>query len=64
MTEEMYEFRCTDIGLMCDARITGRSEDEMMAKISEHARDVHSITDPDEETVKRIKGAIHVSHEC
>ena len=61
MDEETLEFRCTDIGLKCDVRITGKTEPEQMMRISEHARDRHGITNPDEETVKAIKGAIKVN---
>ena len=39
---------CADAGFECDANIEGETDDEVMAKAAEHARDVHGINEIDE----------------
>lgn len=36
-------FRCADAGVVCRAKITGESEDEVLAKAVEHARKKHGV---------------------
>jgi predicted small metal-binding protein len=60
----LLEFRCIDIGYTCDVSLKARKEEELMRKISKHAKEHHNITNPDEETVKKIKGAIKPASEC
>ena len=36
-------FRCQDAGAVCKAKITGESEDEVLAKAVEHAREKHGV---------------------
>lgn len=37
------EFRCADVGLACDAGVEAESEDELVERISTHARDAHGV---------------------
>ena len=39
----MKSFRCADAGLVCDAEMTGESEEEVLATVVAHARDVHRV---------------------
>ena len=65
MEHNHYEFKCSDIGMKCDFHTKAHSEDELMMMISEHAASVHDMTEPDEATMKAIKGAIKMeSYEC
>lgn len=36
-------FRCADAGVVCGAEITGETEDEVLAKAVEHAREKHGV---------------------
>jgi predicted small metal-binding protein len=36
-------FECADGGVVCRARITGETEDEVLAKAVEHAREAHGV---------------------
>ena len=36
-------FRCADAGVVCRAKITGETEDEVLEKAVEHAREKHGI---------------------
>ena len=59
----LLQFRCIDIGLKCDMSLRAREEEELMRKIAKHADEHHGIKDPDDDTVKKIKGAIKVVEE-
>jgi predicted small metal-binding protein len=52
---------CRDVGMDCDEIIRGESEDEVVIKAAEHARQVHGMTeeqlsDPDAE--QRVRSLI------
>ncbi len=36
-------FRCQDAGVVCRATVTGETEDEVLAKAVEHAREAHGV---------------------
>ena len=36
-------FRCADAGVVCRAHITGETEDEVLQKAVEHAREKHGV---------------------
>jgi predicted small metal-binding protein len=36
-------FRCADAGVVCRAKITGETEDEVLQKAVEHAREKHGV---------------------
>lgn len=36
-------FRCADGGVPCNAKVTGSTEEEVLAKAVEHARQVHGV---------------------
>jgi predicted small metal-binding protein len=44
--EEMQvtkSFACRDAGVVCNAKVTGDTEDEVLAKAVEHAREKHGV---------------------
>jgi predicted small metal-binding protein len=53
---------CADAGFECDANIEGETDDEVMAKAAEHARDVHGVKEIDEETGAKFRSLIHEAH--
>ena len=36
-------FRCQDAGVVCRAKVTGETDDEVLAKAVEHAREAHGV---------------------
>jgi len=56
----MKTFTCRDIGIDCDFVAEASPEEDIMAKITEHGKSVHSYKDEDftEELVEKVKGAI------
>lgn len=36
-------FACRDAGVVCNAKVTGDTEDEVLAKAVEHARKAHGV---------------------
>ena len=56
MTKELH---CADAGFDCDETIEGETEDEVMSKAAEHAREVHGLTEIDEDTGAKLRSLIH-----
>lgn len=52
------ELRCADVIEGCDHVIRGETEEEVLAKGAEHARDAHGLEEIDEETAAKVRGAI------
>ena len=36
-------FRCADAGVVCRAKVTGETEEEVLQKAVEHAREKHGV---------------------
>ena len=54
------EFRCADVGVMnCNWSVTAQSDDEIVRQAEQHGRDAHGMTDIDDKTREKIRGAIH-----
>lgn len=52
-------FRCADVGNAdCRWEAKGRTEDELMPQISQHAREAHGISSIDDRMRTKIKDAI------
>jgi len=54
-------FACRDVGTDCPYVARGETEEELMADIVKHGKEVHGYTDEqlnDPEMVKKIKAAI------
>lgn len=48
-------FKCTDVGTQCDWSATSETNDEMMKKIMQHAKEHHGKTDI---PVEKVQAAI------
>jgi predicted small metal-binding protein len=54
-------FSCRDVGIDCPYTARGGTEEELMAGIAKHAKEVHGYTDEqlrDPEMMKKVKAAI------
>ena len=52
------ELRCRDVGLNCDFKARGESEDDVLRQAATHARTEHQITDMPPELAAKVKAAI------
>jgi predicted small metal-binding protein len=53
-----YEFACKDIGMQCGFSAEAKTQDELMQKIAQHAKEAHNMTEIPPETLQKVKGAI------
>ena len=53
------ELKCADVGFDCDAVVQADSEEEVMAQVATHAREVHGMDQIDDATVEKIRAQIH-----
>lgn len=54
-----HTFRCADAGNTgCDWETSGKSEEDVMEKVVEHARESHGMTDWTDAMHERVRGAI------
>ena len=51
-------FACKDVGYDCTWSLEGASEEEMLPKIEEHAKEVHNLTYFKDEAVQHVLEAI------
>lgn len=47
-------FECRDAGIVCGAKVSGESEDEVLAKAVAHAREKHGVDLSQSETLVRF----------
>ncbi|MCB0488225.1 MAG: DUF1059 domain-containing protein [Cyclobacteriaceae bacterium] len=50
--------RCRDVGFDCDGVIKAKTEEEALAKATEHAKTSHGVREVTPEMVKKIKSVI------
>ena len=55
------KFACKDIGLQCSFTAKAKTEEELMQKIAQHAKEAHSMQQIDEATAAKVKAAIKSS---
>ncbi len=51
-------YTCRDVGVDCDWKTTGETEDEVMANIQEHAAHTHPDVELTPDLVDAVRGAI------
>jgi len=54
----MKSFSCGAVVPGCTARFTGESEEEILGKVAEHARQDHGMTDIPAELVEQVRSKI------
>jgi len=50
--------RCRDVGVDCDAVIRAETDEELMKKVSEHAKTVHGMSEISPDLASKVKAAI------
>jgi predicted small metal-binding protein len=51
-------FKCRDIGLNCPFEAKGKTNEELLKKIADHAKTAHNMTSIPPDTMDKIKKAI------
>ncbi len=49
---------CKDVGVDCSFTAEAASEDELLKKVAQHAKDAHGMTSIDPAMLAKVKGAI------
>ncbi len=52
------KFACGDVVSGCDWSTTAKDENELFQRISEHAKNVHHMTDIPDEIIQKVKSKI------
>jgi predicted small metal-binding protein len=53
------ELNCRDVGFDCDAVVRADSDEEVMAQVAIHGREVHGLEQIDSDTEQKIRSQIH-----
>jgi len=52
MTKVVY---CRDVGMDCDGVVRAETEEEVLQKVAEHAKNVHNLTEISKELVEKVR---------
>jgi predicted small metal-binding protein len=55
----MKEVRCADAGMACDFVARAETEQDLLQKVAQHAREKHGITEVTPELVAKVKQIMH-----
>ena len=53
-----YSLACGDVIEGCATTFEAGSEEELMARVTDHARDEHGVTEVTPELAEQVKGAV------
>jgi len=53
-----FSLACGDVVPGCAAKLEADSEDELMAKVADHARDEHGVAEITPELAEQVKDAV------
>ncbi len=56
-----HSLSCGDVVPGCATVLEGDSEDELLGKVTAHAKDDHGLTEIDDATLAQVKGAIRTT---
>ncbi len=51
--------KCSDVGMNCDFVAHGETEQQVLQKVAEHAKDKHNITEITPDLAAKVKSVIH-----
>jgi predicted small metal-binding protein len=58
--ERLKEFSCRDVGMDCDYKVQGRTEEELFLNAEKHSREDHGSKEPLSDDLKNaIRAKIH-----
>ncbi len=54
----MKSLNCRDVGMNCDWKTQGQTEDEVVKKAAEHARNVHKMNPIPPDVERKVRSSI------
>jgi predicted small metal-binding protein len=58
-----HSVACKDVGVNCDFKAEASTEEELLRKVAQHAKDAHGMTTIDDATLAKVKSAIKKTEE-
>lgn len=55
----MKVVNCRDVGFDCDGVVKGETEAETLAKVAEHAQNVHGLDEVTPDVAAKVKSVMH-----
>jgi predicted small metal-binding protein len=52
------KFKCADIGMNCNYEATADTHQDLMAKIADHAKSAHGMTEIPKDVLAKVQAAI------
>lgn len=52
-------FNCKDVGMNCDWKAKAETEEELMRKITQHAKSAHQMNELSKQLSQKVHAAIH-----
>ena len=49
---------CKDVGVNCDFKAEAQTEEELLKKVAQHAKEAHNMSSVDAATLAKVKSAI------
>ena len=49
---------CRDVGVNCDFKAEAQTEEELLKKVAQHAKEAHNMSSVDAATLAKVKSAI------
>ena len=49
---------CKDVGVNCDFKAEAQTEEELLKKVAQHAKEAHNMSSIDAATLAKVKSAI------
>jgi predicted small metal-binding protein len=53
-----YSIGCKDVGMDCDFKAEAQTEEELLKKVAQHAKDAHGMTTIDAATLEKLKSKV------
>ena len=53
-----FKIGCKDVGVDCSFTAEGATEEELLKKVAQHAKDAHGMTSIDAAILAKVKGTI------
>jgi predicted small metal-binding protein len=57
--EKIKEVACRDVGMDCDFKVQGRTEEELLANAEMHGREDHGLKELNDDLKNMIRSRIH-----
>ncbi|MCL6090437.1 MAG: DUF1059 domain-containing protein [Candidatus Thermoplasmatota archaeon] len=53
-----YQFKCQDIGMDCDFKVSAKKAEDLIPQIADHAKSAHEMTEISDDLKQKVNSAI------